>query len=483
MVGIKPTVGLVSRNGVVPLAHSFDTAGPIARDVTDAASLLSAVSEPDPTDVVNQRAPGGPPAGHGFTAYLTAGALRGSRIGYSTADEPSDPAAAAVWDAARAALTAAGATLVETDTLANTGSLSLTEIAGIPSEFKYGVADYLAHEAGPVGGAHGRPALVTDDLTGVIAYNQLHSDRIPYGQSLLEASDATAGATQNDPSSTGTILNARQSIDGTLTAGTLDAYVAPDAAYAGSGAAAGYPSVTVPDGYTPATIGSTPHGIQFLGTAWAEPKLVGLAYSYEQATRQRTPATVSDPAVTAGVTCASPPTTTTPATPVVAPAAAPAPSTAPTSTAGRAPTAVRRASHPARRTAGTLRAAGGAALRAPGPVVTQPDRSSPSPAGRRRRRHSAWWRWRRACCSGAAVGRAEPALGQPAPGQPVLAQPARRRRRRSLTTPPAASSPATGSRAATGISGRLVPSVAPGSGWVSSARTASSGLRVVSLPS
>jgi len=371
MVGIKPTVGLVSRNGVVPLAHSFDTAGPIARDVTDAAALLSEVSEPDATDVVNQRAPGGPPAGHDFTAYLTAGALRGARIGYSTADEPSDPAAAAVWDAARAALTAAGATLVETDTLANTGSLSLTEIAGIPSEFKYGVADYLAHEAGPVGGAHGRPALVTDDLTGVIAYNQMHSDRIPHGQSLLEASDATAGATQNDPSSTGTILNARQSIDSTLTAGTLDAYVAPDAAYAGSGAAAGYPSVTVPDGYTPATIGSTPHGIQFLGTAWAEPKLVGLAYSYEQATRQRIPATVSDPAVTAGVTCASPPTTTTPATPVVAPA----PSTPPTSTAGRTQTAVRRAPHPARRTTGTLRAAGGASLRAPGPVVTQPVRT------------------------------------------------------------------------------------------------------------
>lgn len=300
MVGIKPTVGLVSRNGVIPLAHSFDTAGPIARDVTDAAYVLSAISAPDPADVVNQRAPGGPPKGHDFTRSLVAGSLKGVRIGYSTADAPSDARAAKVWADALATLRAKGAVLVETDTLANYGIVSLTELAGIPSEFKHGLRHYLATEAGPVGPG-GRPALLTDDLTGVIAYNQLHASQIPYGQSLLVASDATAGATQDDPSSSATILAARQVIDRTLTADRLAAYVAPDVAYASTGAAAGYPSITVPTGYTPASpVGVTPHGIQFLGTAWSEPTLVRLAYGYEQASHKRVPATVADPAITAG---------------------------------------------------------------------------------------------------------------------------------------------------------------------------------------
>ncbi|MCU1596138.1 MAG: Amidase [Frankiales bacterium] len=302
MVGIKPTLGLVSRNGVIPLAHSFDTAGPIARNVTDAANVLSAISTPDATDVINQRAPGGPPRGHDFTQSLRAGSLKGARIGYSTADAPSDAQAAKVWSDALATLKAKGAVLVETDTLANEGNVSLTELGGIPSEFKYGLAHYLATEAGPVG-PKGRPALLTDDLTGVVAYNQQHASQIPYGQSLLIASDATAGATLDDPSSTATILAARQVIDQTLTAGHLAAYVAPDVAYAGTGAAAGYPSITVPTGYTPASkVGTTPHGIQFLGTAWSEPTLVSLAYGYEQASRARVPATVNDPALTTG-TC------------------------------------------------------------------------------------------------------------------------------------------------------------------------------------
>jgi amidase len=307
MVGIKPTVGLVSRGGVIPLAHSFDTAGPIARDVTDAAYVLSAVSAPDPTDVVNQRAPGGPPPGHDFTRSLVPRALKGARIGYSTADAPSNAAEAKIWANALTTLRAQGATLVATDTLANYGLVSLTELGGIPSEFKYGLAHYLATEAGPVG-PRGRAPLLTDDLTGIIAFNQMHSAKIPYGQSLLIASDATAGLTETDPSSTVTILGARQVIDMTLKADKLDAYVAPDVAYAGTGAAAGYPSITVPTGYTTATpVGTTPHGIQFLGTAWSEPTLVKLAYGYERSSKARVPATVNDPAITAGACAAAKP--------------------------------------------------------------------------------------------------------------------------------------------------------------------------------
>jgi len=299
MVGIKPTVGLVSRSGIIPLAHSYDTAGPIARDVTDAAVELSAVDGADPSDSVYLPS-GTAPAGHHYTADLRAGALRGARIGYSASDEPGDVASAAVFDAALAQLRAAGATLVATDTLANTSLASLTEVAGIPSEFKYGVQDYLAHDAAP---ASTRTPLLTQDLTGIIAYNQEHSAQIPYGQSLLMASDATTGATQDDPSSTATITGNRATIDNALSANTLDAYVAPDAAYAGTGAAAGYPSITVPDGYTAG--GKTPHGLQFLGTAFSEPRLIGLAYSYEQASHARIPATVADPQITS-LTCGPP---------------------------------------------------------------------------------------------------------------------------------------------------------------------------------
>jgi len=299
MVGIKPTVGLVSRTGVIPLAHSFDTAGPIARDVTDAASMLSATSALDSTDAVNMPAPGSRPAGHDYTPFLTAGSLRGKTIGYDTGAVPSG-AAGGLFTQALAALQAAGATVVATTSnFANTSTLSLTEIGGIPSEFKYGIGHYLATEAGPSGGT-GRPALVTDDLTGIIAYNQQHSDRIPYGQNLLMASDATAGATPDDPSSTATITGARATIDSAISAGHLDAIVGPDARYAGVGAAAGYPSITVPDGYTTAAIGSTPHGLQFLGTPYSEPTLIGMAYGYEQATHLRVPPTVSDPAITRG---------------------------------------------------------------------------------------------------------------------------------------------------------------------------------------
>ena len=295
MVGIKPTVGVVSRNGIIPLAHSYDTAGPIARDVTDAAVLLSTVSAPDSADSVFLRAAGSPPPGHDYTASLDSGALRGARIGYSAADVSALSAdAQAVFNRALADMTAAGATLVPFDTLSNTSAGGLTELGGIPSEFKFGIKDYLANEAGPVGPS-GRPALLTDDLTGIIVYNQQNSSRIPYGQSLLVASDLTTGATLDDPSSAATIETARTNIDTAFSQNTITAYVGPNADYANIGAAAGYPSVDVPIGYT--ANGTTPMGMQILGQAWTEPALIGYAYSYEQVSHRRVPPTVADPSL------------------------------------------------------------------------------------------------------------------------------------------------------------------------------------------
>ncbi|MHB8509757.1 MAG: amidase family protein [Candidatus Dormibacteria bacterium] len=299
MVGIKPTLGVVSRSGIIPLAHSYDTAGPITRTVTDAAVLLTVVSAPDPTDSVFLPAAGSPPAVHDYTASLKSTALRGAHIGYSPADVSalSSPAQA-VFNRALADITAAGATLVPFDTLSNTSPGGLTELGGIFSEFKFGIKDYLANSAGPAG-PKGRPVLVTDDLTGIIVYNQQNSSRIPYGQSLLIASDVTAGATADDPSSAATIEGARANIDTAFSQNGITAYLGPDASYANIGAAAGYPSVDVPIGYT--NRGTTPMGMQILGQAWTEPSLIGYAYSYEQATHRRAPATVADPTLVCSV--------------------------------------------------------------------------------------------------------------------------------------------------------------------------------------
>jgi amidase len=293
MVGIKPTLGVVSRSGIIPLAHSYDTAGPITRNVTDAAVLLSAVSAPDVSDSVYLKAAGSPPPGHDYTTSLKSPSLHGARIGYSPADVNAMATdAQAVFQQALADLHAAGATLVPFDTLSNTSLGGLTELGGIFSEFKFGIKDYLANTAGPAG-PHGRPVLITDDLTGIIVYNQQNSSRLRYGQNLLIASDLTTGASADDPSSAATIVNARQTIDSAFSQNGITAYVGANADYANIGAAADYPSVDVPIGYT--SNGTTPMGMQILGLAWTEPALIGLAYSYEQATHRRVPATIVDP--------------------------------------------------------------------------------------------------------------------------------------------------------------------------------------------
>jgi len=310
MVGVKPTVGLVSRTGVVPLAHSFDTAGPITRTVTDAAVLLSTVNAPDSTDSVTLEAAGRPTATVDYLPALRTDALQGKRVGYSTGDVSG--ASGPVFQRALDDLTARGATLVPTDDLANTAGLSLTELAGITPEFKSGINTYLSTEAGA-----GRPALATNDLTGIIAYNSQHTDKVKYGQDLLLASDSTNDLTPSDPSSLVTITNARTSIDTAFSNSRLDAYVGPDATYAGIGAAAGYPSVDVPVGYT-GTAGQTPVGIQILGKPWTEPALLGLAYDYEQATHRRVPATVADPALVSAACPAAAPGAAVPEAPLAA---------------------------------------------------------------------------------------------------------------------------------------------------------------------
>lgn len=291
VVGIKPTVGLVSRYGVIPLAQSFDTAGPMTRTVTDAAYLLAAISGRDAKDTPYLEAPGGPPVQPDYIGALRRGALRGARLGYSTQDVPSGPQGA-LYNQALADLRKAGAVLVPTDTLATTSLVGLSELSEIFNEFKYGINSYLANEAGP-----GLPIKTMNDL---VVYNQQHTDKMKYGQSFIIASDATPGV-YDEPtalaSRTATILSARQVIDSVLVDNKLDAYLTPGASYANIGAAAGYPTVIVPAGFA----GNVPMGIGFLGHAWTERSLLALAYDYEQRTHRRVLATDENPLVLDGV--------------------------------------------------------------------------------------------------------------------------------------------------------------------------------------
>jgi amidase len=291
IVGIKPTVGLVSRTGIIPLAQSFDTAGPMARDVTDAAYLLQTLAGRDLSDAPYDEAPGGPPVKPDYLSALKPGALKGARLAYSTNDAPSG-AGGVVFTRALSDLKRAGATLVETDTLTNTSLVGESELSEIPNEFKYGLNNYLANDAGP-----GLPIKNMNDL---VVYNQEHTDKVKYGQSLIIASDATAGM-YDEPSAlasrTATIESARYAIDSVLRDTKADAYITPGANYANIGAAAGYPTVIVPGGMA----GSTPMGIGFLGSAWTERSLLALAFDYERVSHRRVAPTAFNPALLANV--------------------------------------------------------------------------------------------------------------------------------------------------------------------------------------
>jgi len=297
LVGIKPTVGLISRTGIIPLAQSFDTAGPMARDVTDAAYLLQAIAGKDPADTPYDEAPGGPPRHSNYVSALKRGALRGARLGYSPSDVSGLPTdQARIFTRALGDLRRAGATIVGDNTLSNTANAGLVELGVIPNEFKYGINHYLAHDAGR--------GLPVHDLTGIVLYNQQHPDKVKYGQTLIIGSDATPGV-YNEPSAivarTATITLARAAIDSYLQKNRLDAFLTPGALYANIGAAAGYPTVIVPMGFIDR--GTTPMGVGFLGTAWSERRLISLAFDYERVSHRRKLPTAVNPRLLRGVSC------------------------------------------------------------------------------------------------------------------------------------------------------------------------------------
>ena len=281
VVGIKPTLGLISRAGVIPLAESFDTPGPMTRNVTDAAILLGAMTGVDPRDPATEASASHLPPGRDYTPVLTPGGLVGARLGFDASNRPSG-ARGEVWDQALADLRAAGAEVVDIDGLDSTSLVGLTEIAAIPNEFKAGLNAYLASEPVPASGVR--------TLTDIIAFNKQHPDKVKYGQNLLEISDATPGnSTAGIPNAQASRQSARAAIDSTFLRYDLDAVLSPNSTYVNVGAAAGYPTLTVPAGYT--GNGRNPLGLSFLGTAWDEPELLRFGYDYEQRTVRRVPPT------------------------------------------------------------------------------------------------------------------------------------------------------------------------------------------------
>jgi amidase len=295
LVGIKPTLGLVSRAGVVPIAHSQDTPGPMTRGVADAAALLTVMAGSDPRDPATKDADA-----HraDYTKSLDADALKGARIGVVRNLGPFQSGAGQAFDAAIAKLKAAGATIIDPVELPNAGKYDDDELLVLEYELKADLNAYLATTA---------PKVKTRTLADLIAFNRAHADRETpwFGQEHFEAAEARGGL--DDTAYKEALARAKrlagpEGIDAALAKDHLDALVAPtnDPAWVtdlingdrGGGASssqpaavAGYPAITVPMGF----VHELPVGITFFGAAWSEPKLIGYAYAFEQATQARRP--------------------------------------------------------------------------------------------------------------------------------------------------------------------------------------------------
>ena len=295
LVGIKPTLGLVSRSGIIPIAHSQDTAGPMARTVTDAALLLGTLTGPDPRDAETA-----PSRGHiaDYTAGLDPGGLRGARIGiprrrlFGYSEETDRIAETAI-----AALKDAGAVIVDPADIPHLGEYDDSEFTVLLYEFK---ADLNAYLAGLGPNARIR------SLADAIRFNDEHRDRVMpfFGQEIFHMAEANGPLTEKeylDALAKNRELSRTKGIDQVMTRHRLDALVAPTGhpvwpidlvngdhflgASSTVAAVAGYPHITVPMGHA----FGLPVGLSFIGRAWSEPTLIRLAYAYEQLTKVRRP--------------------------------------------------------------------------------------------------------------------------------------------------------------------------------------------------
>jgi amidase len=303
LVGIKPTIGLVSRTGIVPISSSQDTAGPMARSVADAAILLGAMMGVDPADPVTK---GSAERGRrDYAASLDSNGLRGARIGVVRKMFGASAGADALAEAAIGVMKDRGATVIDPVAIASLEKFNDGESEVMLYEFKAGLQKYLDW-LGPASPIH--------SLKDVIAFNEAHKDReMPYfGQELMIQAESKGPLTT--PKYRAALARNHRlartlGIDAVMAQHRLDALVAPsmlppwliDVVNGDSGpfaalsvssptsiaAVAGYPHLTVPAGF----VHGLPVGISFIGRAWSEPALIKLGYAYEQATKHRRPPT------------------------------------------------------------------------------------------------------------------------------------------------------------------------------------------------
>ena len=294
LVGIKPTVGRVSRSGIIPISHSQDTAGPMARTVSDAAILLEAMSGRDPDDPATTVMAAAKPFDRG--AALTDGALKGARIGVARKRYFGySPATDRLVQTAIVKLEELGAVIVDPVEIATAAQLDECELEVLLYEFKADLNKYL--------GARSSTEPVRS-LSDLIAFNERERAReMPFfGQELFEMSQKKGPLTDAAyRRAHATCRNRARTlgIDATIAKYKLDAIVAPTGspawptdlvngdhflgASSTPAAVAGYPNITVPVG----EVYGLPVGISFMGRAWSETRLVALAYTFEQATKHR----------------------------------------------------------------------------------------------------------------------------------------------------------------------------------------------------
>ncbi|MEA2571795.1 MAG: amidase [Acidobacteriota bacterium] len=293
LVGIKPTLGLVSRSGIIPIAHSQDTAGPMARTVRDAATLLGALTGVDERDPITMNAR--PHAERDYTKFLDANGLKGARIGVARQYFGFNDHTDRLMEESIAAIKALGATIVDPANMATSGKYDETETEVLLYEFKADVNKYLA---GANANVHSRT------LADLIRFNEEHrAEELQYfGQEQFLKAEKKGPLTSPEYKKAlakNRRLSRAQGIDLVLKKHKLDAIIAPTGGpvwptdlvngdhytggYSSASAVAGYPHITVPAGF----VFGLPVGLSFFAEAWSEPKLIRFAYAFEQATKAR----------------------------------------------------------------------------------------------------------------------------------------------------------------------------------------------------
>ena len=294
IVGIKPTVGLWSRSGIIPISHSQDTAGPMTRTVRDAAILLGGAVGVDPRDEATSRSEGN--FHTDYTQFLDAAGLEGARIGVARSFTGFDPRVMALFEDAILAMRDAGAVIVDPANLPVANWRDELPLIVLEYEFKTDLNAYLATLG---------PDAPVRTLAEIIEFNEQNAElEMPhFGQQRMIASQARGSLTDEVYlNAVRTIQrgNREEGIDALMNEHQLDAIVAPTrdlpwttdhikgdrldgGSSAGPAAIAGYPDISVPMGF----VSGLPAGVSFFGRAWSEPVLIRIAYAFEQATQHR----------------------------------------------------------------------------------------------------------------------------------------------------------------------------------------------------